>query len=152
MTGRATEKIEFPRSGSCPTMGPLPAGKGLFLSGILPAICEETVDEKTREIVRNLEAEREALFDKFIELSDLAESYNRKAYEVSCRIEAINLALREAMDQGVVDRSALKHEDGRLCSHVPRTIPDEGEEKTQWDLWWSNGIGDEEEGGPPPSN
>ncbi|GEM_PF-3148626 len=86
------------------------------------------MDAKTKKIVASLEQERDALIRKFLEFSDLAERYNEKAYEVTCQIESINLALREAEDLGIVDPSRNAGSDGRHISHVPRDLPEDDEE------------------------
>ncbi|MHC4599208.1 MAG: hypothetical protein ACYS47_09405 [Planctomycetota bacterium] len=71
------------------------------------------MDTHTKKIVEDLERERDALIRKFLELTDLAERYNEKAYEVSCQIESINFALREAEDSGIIDPDRTVDRDGR---------------------------------------
>jgi hypothetical protein len=71
------------------------------------------LDTHTKKIVEDLERERDALIRKFLELTDLAERYNEKAYEVSCQIESINFALREAEDSGIIDPDRTVDRDGR---------------------------------------
>ena len=94
------------------------------------------MDQKTKDVIRGIEAEREALFRKYIEYTDAAERYNRMAYEITCQIESINLALREAMDMGVIESAGEAGD--KAISHVPRTIPPE--EEWEWDLFWESGA------------
>ncbi|MHC5036517.1 MAG: hypothetical protein ACYTHM_04315 [Planctomycetota bacterium] len=82
------------------------------------------MDARTKRIVEDLERERDALIRRFLEFTDLAERYNEKAYEVSCQIESINLALREAEDLGIIDPGRNAGSDGRHVCHVPRTPVD----------------------------
>ena len=111
------------------------------------------VDEKTKKIIEDLEREREALFRKFLEFSDRAEEYNRKAYEITCRIECINLALRKAGDLGLIDPPAEEERTGPSASHVPRAVQEEealpGEEtECDFERWWEPASpGEEEEDG-----
>lgn len=106
------------------------------------------MDPKTRKIVEDLERERDALFRRFLEFSEMAERYNEKAYEITCQIESINLALRKAGDLGIIEP---REGDGRALSHVPRHAESpEGEEEgeeTECDFgtWWDAGDG----GGAP---
>jgi hypothetical protein len=88
------------------------------------------LNPKAKKIVEDLERERDALLRKFLEYTDLAERYNEKAYEVTCQIESINLALREAEDQGLIDPARNENSDGRHISHVPRELEEEEEEGT----------------------
>jgi vacuolar-type H+-ATPase subunit D/Vma8 len=85
------------------------------------------LDTQTEKIVQSLERERDALIRKFLEFTDLAERYNEKAYEVSCQIESINFALREAEDSGIIDAGRNCGRDGRHVSHVPRPPLEEEE-------------------------
>mgnify|MGYP001821433002 CR=1 FL=1 len=45
--------------------------------------------------------------------------------EITCQIESINLALREAADQGLIVPDGSGEEDPRNFSHVPRTEEEE---------------------------
>ncbi|MHC4777622.1 MAG: hypothetical protein ACYTFG_03480 [Planctomycetota bacterium] len=92
------------------------------------------MDTNAKNIVADLERERDALIQKFLEYSDLAESYSDKAHEVSCQIESINLALREAEESGIIDSGRNIGGDGRHVSHVPRPEPQE------------DGTGEEDDG------
>lgn len=111
------------------------------------------MDPKTKKIVENLEREREALFRKFLEFSEMSEKYNEKAYDITCQIECINLALRQAEELGIIEPREAEADDGRAVSHVPRPGEEEGEggadggeeKEAAFEDWWDEGEEDEEE-------
>ncbi len=65
-------------------------------------MAEESEHRKVRATVREVERYREALIQKYMKFTDLAESWNERAYKVSLEIEHVNLVLKTAKELGII--------------------------------------------------